>query len=88
MEFVRETQEEIRISLKKMEEMKLEMENLNSEWDMEVLQYNSKLRGKEGKLSSLPLENPHTSKPSFSLPYLSEKQENINVIPKVILREE
>ena len=73
------------MSHKKIEEIKLEMENFKSEQEMEVLQYNSKFHAREGKLSTLPLENSRTSKPSFSLPSLSEKQENFNVIPRVIL---
>ena len=71
-----------------MEEMKLEMENFKSEQEMEVLQYNSKFYEREGKLSTLPLENSQTSKLYFSLPSLSEKQENFNVIPRVILGDE
>ena len=76
------------ISRKKMEEMKLEMENFHNEQVMEVLQYNSKFHAREGKLSTLPLEISQTSKPYFSLSSLSEKQYNINVIPRVILGEE
>ena len=52
-----------------------------------VLKNNAKLHGKEVKLSTLPIENPQTLKPYFSLPSLSEKQEKIYVIPRVILGE-
>ena len=58
LEFLRETHEEIRISCKRMEEMKLEIENLKSERDMDVLKYNSKFHAKGGKFSNVPLENP------------------------------
>ena len=51
------------------------MENLKSEREMEVLQNNSKFCGRDGNLSNLLIENPQTSKSSFSLPSLSEKQE-------------
>ena len=71
-----------------MEELKLEMENFKSEQEMEVLQNNSKFHGRERKPSTLPIENPQTLKPYFSLPSLSGKQENSNVIPRVILGEE
>ena len=71
-----------------MEELKLEMENFQSEQEMEGLQNNSKFYGRERKLSTLPIENPQTLKPYFSLPSLSEQQENINVIPRVILGED
>ena len=81
-------QEEIRISRKRMEELKLEMENFRSEQEMEVLQNNSEFHGRKGKLSTLPIENPQTSKTSFSLPSLSEKKEKSNAIPRVILGEE
>ena len=60
LEFIRETLEEIRISHKNMEEMKLEIENLKSEKDMEMIQYNSKFHAREDKLSNLPLENSQT----------------------------
>ena len=88
-------QEENKISCKRieenwefLEEMKLEMENLKSEQEIEVLQNDSKFHAREGKLSTLPLENPQTSKPSLLLPSLSEKKEKINVIHRVILGEE
>ena len=88
-------QEENKISCKRIEEnwafledMKLEMENLESEQEMEVLQNNSRFCGREGKHSTLLIENPQISKPSFSLPSLSEKQEKSNAIPRVILGEE
>ena len=71
-----------------LEEMKLEMETLKSEQEMEVLQKKLKFLAREGKLSTLPLENLQTSKPSFLLPSLSEKQDKINVIHRVILGEE
>ena len=70
-----------------MEELKLEIENFKSEQEMEVLQNSSKLHTREVKISILPIENPQTLKPSFSLTSLSENQEKINVIPRVILRE-
>ena len=77
-------QEENKISRKRikenwtfLEEMKLEMENFRSEQEMEVFQKNSEFHGRKGKLSTLPTENPQTSKPSFSLPSLSEKQEKV-----------
>ena len=95
LEFIREMQEENKISRKRieenwafLEEMKLEMENFRSEQEMEVFQKNSEFHGRKGKLSSLPTENPQTSKPSFSLPSLSEKQEKSNAITRVILGEE
>ena len=95
MEFIREMQEENKISRKRieenwafLEEMKLEMENLKSEQEMEVLQNDSKFCGREGKISTLLIENPQISKPSFSFPSLSENQEKINAIPRVILGEE
>ena len=95
LEFIREMQEESKISRKRieenwafLEEMKLEMENFRSEQEMEVLKNNSKFHGKEGKLSTLPIEISQTSKPSFPLPSLSEKQYEINAIHRVILGEE
>ena len=95
LEFIREMQEENKISRKKieenwafLEEMKLEMENFRSEQEMEVLQNNSKFHGREGKLSTLPIEISQTSKPSFSVPSLSEKQYEINAIHRVIIGEE
>ena len=95
LEFIREMQEENKISRKRieenwafLEEMKLEMENFRSEQEMEVFQKNSEFHGRKGKLSNLPTENPQTSKPSFSLPSLSEKQEKSNAITRVILGEE
>ena len=95
LEFIREMQEENKISRKRieenwafLEEMKLEMENFRSEQEMEVFQKNSEFHGRKGKLSTLPTENPQTSKPSFTLPSLSEKQEKSNAIPRVILGEE
>ena len=95
LEFIREMQEENKISRKRieqnwafLEEMKLEMENFRSEQEMKVFQKNSEFHGRKGKLSTLPTENPQTSKPSFSLPSLSEKKEKINAITRVILGEE
>ena len=95
LEFIREMQEENKISRKRieenwafLEEIKLEMENFRSEQEMEVFQKNSEFHGRKGKLSTLPTENPQTSKPSLSLPSLSEKQEKSNDIPRVILGEE
>ena len=86
LEFIRETHEVIRISRKRMEELKLEMENFKSEQETEV--NNSKFHEREGKRSTLLIENPQTSKSSLLFPSLSEKQENINFIPRVILGEE
>ena len=54
---------------------------------MKMSQNNSKFNGREGKCSNISLENPQTSKLSLSLSSLSEKQENIDVIPRVILGE-
>ena len=64
------------------------MENFKSEHEMKAPKYNSKFHASEGKLSTLPLENSQISKPYFLLPSLSEKQEKINDIPRVILGEE
>ena len=95
LEFIREMQEENKISRKRieenwafLEEMKLEMENFRSEQATEVIQNNLKFHEREGKLSTLPIEISQTSKPSFSLPSLSEEQEKSNDIPRVILGEE
>ena len=95
LEFIREMQEENKISRKRieenwafLEEMKLEMENFRSEQEMEVLQNSSEFYGRKGEISTLSTENPQTSNPSFSLPSLSEKQEKSNAIPRVILGEE
>ena len=95
LEFIREMQEENKISRKRieenwafLEEMKLEMENFRSDQEMEVLQNSSEFYGRKGEISTLPTENPQTSNPSFSLPSLSEKQEKSNAIPRVILGEE
>ena len=76
------------MSPKRMEEVKLEMENLTSEREMEVLQNNSKFQGREGEPSTLSLENPQRPKSSFSLTSLGEKQENSNIIPRSTLGEE
>ena len=95
LEFIREMQEENKISRKRieenwafLEEMKLEMENFRSEQEMEVFQKNSEFHGRKVTLSTLPTENPQKSKPSFLLPSLSEKQEKGNAITRVILGEE
>ena len=95
LEFIREMQEENKISRKRieenwafLEEMKLEVENFRSEQEMEVFQKNSEFHGRKVTLSTLPTENPQKSKPSFLLPSLSEKQEKSNAITRVILGEE
>ena len=95
LEFIREMQEENKISRKRieenwafLEEMNLEMENFRSEQEMEVFQKNSEFHGRKVTLSTLPTENPQKSKPSFLLPSLSEKQEKSNAITRVILGEE
>ena len=95
LEFIREMPEENKISRKMieenwafLEEMKLEMENFRSEQEMEVLQNNSKFHGREGKLSTVPIEISQKSKPSFSLPSLSEKKYEINATHRFILGEE
>ena len=40
------------------------------------------------QFKAFPVENPQTSKPSSLFPSLSEKKENINVIPRVMIGEE